>query len=788
MISGKHRWIGVATWFRPVSARPLAGLRVGLSLLLLAHLVWISSDVLSLHGSRGIIPWELTDLLRDPWVPGLPTLAKAFSPLGITEQTAITLLLSGYAGSLLSLALGFHTRLSACLAWGLHVSLVTSGFASYYGADQIAKTFLFYLVIFPAGRAWMFVSRSDSSRREETIPVGCLRVMQAHLSVIYLAAGLDKAMGRQWWNGEAIWQAVSQPIFATFDLSWLASHPWIPVLAGWGTLVVEVGYVFLIWPRRTRKAWCIAVIGLHLGIGLFMGLVFFSSVMTLLTSCLFLIPEDVPKPVLEVQRRPVLAALLVVTCLPLFGRKARAARRPFDDFPALVRRLMARDQIPGLAVGVVERGQLVFARGFGYRDVGHHLPVTPDTLFPLGSCSKAFTATAIALLANEGRVALDAPVRTYLPDFSLEDPVASATLTTRDILTHRSGLPRHDLFWYQAPFSRDELYRRLRFLEPSGPPHRQWRYNSAMFVVAGRIVEKVSGESWESFVRARILAPLSMRRTLLSVGAMETDSDHASPYALRDGNVREIRMLRRMRAIAPAGGVDASVRDLARWLTFHATRSPALLREDLWRELHRPRAEMPAPTEPEVQHPHYALGWIHESYRGHPLVLHNGAIDGFTVHLGFLPETGRGLILLMNRDLASAALMALAYSAYDRLLGLEPLDWEGRLEEVPTPLQDVAEVALDFPIETVVGRYEHPAYGALTVRAHGDELAMEFRTLRLTLSYQGNRRFLSREPVTDGAPQIKVWFSKQKSGGPLKLFVPLNFDEGDPVEVFTRVK
>ena len=117
--------------------------------------------------------------------------------------------------------------------------------------------------------------------------------MQVHLCVIYLAAGLDKAMGRQWWNGEAIWQTVSQPAFSTFDLSWLARHSWIPMLAGWGTLVVEIGYAFLIWPRRTRKVWCIATIGLHLGIGLFMGLVFFSSVMILLTGCLFLIPEEV---------------------------------------------------------------------------------------------------------------------------------------------------------------------------------------------------------------------------------------------------------------------------------------------------------------------------------------------------------------------------------------------------------------------------------------------------------------------------------------------------------------
>jgi CubicO group peptidase (beta-lactamase class C family) len=486
--------------------------------------------------------------------------------------------------------------------------------------------------------------------------------------------------------------------------------------------------------------------------------------------------------------RPALAALLVAIVLAPRGVEARGEAGLSDDFAPLVRRLMARDHIPGVAVGVVERGHLGFARGFGYRDVDNRLPVTTDTLFPLGSCSKAFTATAVALLADEGRIALDTPVRNYLPDFSLEDPVASATVTTRDLLTHRSGLPRHDLFWYQAPFSRNELYDRLRFLEPSGPPHTRWRYNSLMFVVAGRIVEKVSGESWESFVQARILTPLHMRRTLLSAEAMETDSDHASPYAVREGRLQKIPMLKRLNAIAPAGAVQTSLGDLARWLTFHATRSPGLLREGLWRELHRPQAEMPAPDQPEIRHRSYALGWIHESYRGHPLVVHNGSIDGFTVHLGFLAETGQGLIVLMNRDLATAALMALAYSAYDRLLGLEPLDWEARLEEKPTPLQEVRDVALDFPIEQVAGSYEHPAYGALTVRAEGDKLAMQFRALHLTLAYQGKRRFLSVKPIADGAPEISVRFSNPEPGETLKLFVGLNFDEGDPVEVFTHVR
>jgi CubicO group peptidase (beta-lactamase class C family) len=478
--------------------------------------------------------------------------------------------------------------------------------------------------------------------------------------------------------------------------------------------------------------------------------------------------------------------MLVVTSLGAHGHEANGETGLSDDFAPLVRRLMARDQVPGVAVGVVERGHLVFAQGFGFRDLDKHLPVTPDTLFPLGSCSKAFTATAIALLADEGKIRLDAPVRTYLRDFALRDPVASATLTTRDLLTHKSGLPRHDLFWYQAPFSRDELYGRLRFLEPSGPPRAQWRYNSLMYVVAGRIVEKVSGESWESFVASRLLVPLDMRRTLLSAEAMEADSNHASPYTIREGRVQKMPMLMGLSAIAPAGAVQTSVRDLARWLTFQATRTPGLLDERTWRELHRPQAEMPESDQPEVRHRSYALGWIHETYRGHSLVTHNGSIDGFVVHLGFLPETGQGLIVLMNRDFATEALMAIAYSAYDRLLGLAPLDWEKKLEETPAASPTVRETALDFPIEEVVGSYEHPAYGTLTIRAEGERLVMKFRRLRFTLAYQGARRFLGREPIADGGPYISLRFSKPKRDAPLKLFVPLNFDEGDPVEVLTR--
>jgi CubicO group peptidase (beta-lactamase class C family) len=764
-------------------------------LLLLVHLVWIADDVLALHGSQGIIPWELTSMLRHPWVPGLPTLANALAPLGIHAHAGAILLIAIYAGSLVALALGFHTRVAAFLSWGLHLSLVTGGFASFYGADQIAHTFLFYIFVFPSGRAWNFLSRDTGSDRSDTMPVACLWIMRFHLCVIYFAAGFDKAMGPQWWNGEAIWRAVTQPAFRTSDITWLASYDWLAMLAGWGTLLVEIGYPLFISLRRTRELWFFAVVGLHLGIALTMGLVFFSSLMILLSTCLFMIPEDlVKRPAAAKDLPPLAVALLLVVCLVPPAPKANAeslhSNMLSDDFVPLVRRLMVRDQIPGVAVGLVDRGKLVYARGFGYRNVERRLPITADTLFPVGSCSKAFTASALALLVDQGKLLLDIPVRHYLSDFALEDPKAAASLTTRDLLTHRSGLPRHDFFWYKAPFTRDELYDRIRYLESAGPPRTDWRYNSLMYVAAGRIVEKITGDSWEGFVRKRILTPLNMHRTVLSSEEAVADPNHASSYGLHKGLLRKMRMLKNLRAIAPAGGVSSSVRDLARWLTFHAARSPQLLSAGMWSELHRPQAAMPASEQAEIRDPSYALGWVHQSYRGQSLIVHNGSIDGYTAHLGFLPESGRGLIIMMNRDLAVEALLTLAYSAYDHLLGLAPLDWEKRFEVLPDVMPKAPHVALDFPIKDVVGRYEHPAYGTITIRSRNSgkrsRLEMRFRSFHWAMDYLGNRQFLSAEPIVDGGPQIRAWFSSPKGGEALKLFVSFNFDPGDPVQVFTR--
>ena len=271
-------------------------------------------------------------------------------------------------------------------------------------------------------------------------------------------------------------------------------------------------------------------------------------------------------------------------------------------------------------------------------------------------------------------------------------------------------------------------------------------------------------------MQARILAsPRTCVAPSFRPEAMEADSDHASPYAMREGSAREIPMLKGLNAIAPAGAVQSSVRDLARWLAFHATRSPELLGEEAWRDLHRPRAEMPAPDEPEVQHPSYALGWIHESYRGHTLVVHDGAIDGFTVHLGFLPETGQGLIILMNRERAAEALMAhrlqrLRSAPRARAAGLGA-EAQG---DAGTGAGRLGMSRSTFRSRRWRGATSIPRTGCSRSGPTETGSRCSFGLFVSSLVYQGERRFLSLEPIVDSAPQISVRFSKPKPGEPLE--------------------
>jgi CubicO group peptidase (beta-lactamase class C family) len=417
---------------------------------------------------------------------------------------------------------------------------------------------------------------------------------------------------------------------------------------------------------------------------------------------------------------------------------------------------LAAWEAPGCAVAAVRNGQVELAGGWGLRDREAGLRVTRDTLFAIGSTTKAFTATTVGALVDEGLLEWDQPLRDYVPEVRLHDPFASDRLTITDLLSHRSGLPRHDLTWVGQPGrSRAEIVRALRFLPLSKDLRQQFQYCNLGYVVAGHVVEALSGVPWEDFTRRRLLEPLGMRRTNLSVDEMLADDDHATAYTRRDGVVVPVPQ-RPLPAIAPAGAINSSAADMARWLLAQlgggqvdgtTVMSPATA------ELQRtPHMVMPGAGEvPGLSAHAYGLGWLNGRYREHEIAMHDGGIDGFTTHCMLLPDDGIGVVVLTN---TSAAMMHLtvACRVLDELLGAEPVDVFGYLKprfdaamagarEAKAARRVVAGAGPGRPLAQYAGQYEHPGYGTITITLNGGVLEPSLGTMTLSLAHRHYETF-----------------------------------------------
>jgi CubicO group peptidase (beta-lactamase class C family) len=294
------------------------------------------------------------------------------------------------------------------------------------------------------------------------------------------------------------------------------------------------------------------------------------------------------------------------------------APTPLNGLDGFVEEVMKEWKVPGLAVGIVKDGKLVHAKGYGVRDLSKGSKVTPDTLFAIGSCSKAFTATAVAMLVEEGKLDWDKPVIDYMPNFRLYDSYASAYLRVRDLVTHQSGVPRHDMVWYGSPLSRAELFERLRYLEPSRPLHSRYQYNNLMFMAAGVLIERVSGITWEEFVRRRILEPLSMKTSNFSVNDLQKLADFSLPYQEAKGEVKLIPF-RNIDAIGPAGSINSSVNEMAQWLLLQLGKGTVsgrkVISEKNLAEVHTPQIVAGGDLKyDESFYSSYAMGWSVTSY------------------------------------------------------------------------------------------------------------------------------------------------------------------------------
>jgi CubicO group peptidase (beta-lactamase class C family) len=400
-----------------------------------------------------------------------------------------------------------------------------------------------------------------------------------------------------------------------------------------------------------------------------------------------------------------------------------------------------RFRVPGCAVVVVRDGEVVLAEGFGLRDVTAELPVTPATLFPIASSTKTFTAALCASLVDEGRLAWDRPVREYLPGFRMHDDVVTAQLTIRDMLAHRSGLPRHDLFWYTADeaMSRDDLVAALRHLQPNFGFRERWQYNNMMYTTAGQVAGRIHGGSFEDAVRDRLLTPLGMKRTNFSVGDLAGDPDVARPYLQRPGSSGiEQTEYASLDLVGPCGNINSCIEELAGWvltlLGAGVNGRPPLLSDGVLQALRSPVIPLPEASPLAVGKPvGYGLGLLVEDYRGHRVTHHGGNIDGFSSQVSFVHDEGCGVVVLTNRE-GSALRDALPYVIYDQLLGLSPLPHGEQLLAKEEAFRTGREQAKEHrrssgrslprprPLEEYAGTYRHAGYGDLVVTVDGDEL------------------------------------------------------------------
>jgi len=279
------------------AARPLAVMRIGLAAVLLAQAIALAPHLFLFFGEYGIVQAPIANALAPSALPRISYMAQLLAPFGVGERAALLVCFGLYVAALHLLLVGWNTRTAAIAAWLLHLSLKTTANTSAYGVFEFATIGLFYCAVLPVGAAMSM--DADPLEREAVSfqsQLG-LRVVQIHLCIVYLSSGIEKISGEQWRNGEAIWRAVMRPGFAQFDLSWLAAYPIVAKLACWSTLAIELGYVFFVWPRRTRRIWALAAVGMHAGIAVMMGLWSFSALMIVLNAAAFLVPAKRAVPV-----------------------------------------------------------------------------------------------------------------------------------------------------------------------------------------------------------------------------------------------------------------------------------------------------------------------------------------------------------------------------------------------------------------------------------------------------------------------------------------------------------
>ena len=503
-------------------------------------------------------------------------------------------------------------------------------------------------------------------------------------------------------------------------------------------------------------------------------------------------------------RRPgrVIVALCVFALYSTVDATAQSV--DWDRIDSGIEAMLADWTTPGVAVAVVQDDSIVFARGYGVRRLGEPGRVGPETRFAVASNTKAFTAALLAQLQEQGKLSGDDRVIDHLPEFRMHDPWITQEIQIQDLLTHRNGLPTFggDHLWIGQNLPRDEVVRRIRWLEPAGSFRASFHYQNLMYLVAGQVAAAAAGQNWDLLMQERILGPLGMTASSTTLAALEGIEDVASAHEKVGGELMPVEY-DDVRGVAPAAALNSNVLDMSQWMRANLNRGEV--------DGTRIFSERAARSMQSVQYPlgvspwaeanlgqrfsGYGLGWFIGEYRGRKVVTHSGGLTGMISLQTMLPEEGIGVVVLTNYA-PSAPTRAITYTILDALLGEPERDWnsvyrgfveqgEQRRARTEEELQAsrIPDTTPSLPLESYVGSYEDDLSGPAQVRMEDGHLVFDYNPRHLGDLEHWNHdvfRVHWRHPIFDMQPMTFLQFELGRNGAveslTVKFYDPIEFD------------
>jgi len=511
---------------------------------------------------------------------------------------------------------------------------------------------------------------------------------------------------------------------------------------------------------------------------------------------------------MNIRKTTVLWLFVIGLLLPALTRPAEIndpdIAKKLDGFDAYMSKVLKDWNTAGIGVGVVVNDKLVFAKGYGYRDYEKKLPFTSATVCPIASNTKLFTAVAAGMLVEDGKLTWDKPIRDSVPTVRFYNDQLNNTVTLRDMLSHRTGVTRHDTIWYKSDFTRKELFDRLKYLEPQEPMREAFLYNNLMFAAAGYMIELQSGKRWEDFVREKILNPLDMKSTGYSISDMTHQPDFGVPFTeKRDSfELYKIPYYEDIEGVAPCGAIASNIDDISHWLI-------ALMNEGKYKGRPvLPAAVLKATLDPAIALPNtlteslgyweilnsaYGMGRQTASYRGHLLTFHGGDLPGFHSQVSFMPREHFGVIVLVIGDHAAPLYNVVSYNVYERLLGMDQTPWSERRRAMRLKSKEAGKQARakagedrvpntkpSHALADYVADYENAAYGVMKIGLKDNQLQFDFHKMKMPMTQFHYDRFDTPDDERDGKWSVNFRTNPQ---GDVDQAV-MSLDEAEAV--FTR--